>query len=78
MADYVDGRNGQTEKNLDRKSTINNEEFEFSEEEMTYSDAEDYCANREGQIANIANSKILSACLEKMSELGKFNLIFIF
>lgn len=67
--DYTESRNGLVPRNLARRSTIDNEELEFSEELMTYQDAEDYCINRDGQIANIMTSKILSVCLEKMSEL---------
>ncbi|XP_011506587.1 PREDICTED: uncharacterized protein LOC105369040 [Ceratosolen solmsi marchali] len=68
--DFNNAQHEQMSRNSGRRSAINNEEFEFSEEDMTYEDAENYCTNRDGQIANILNSKILSTCLEKMSELA--------
>ncbi|XP_031786907.1 uncharacterized protein LOC100679596 [Nasonia vitripennis] len=65
-----DGLGIGNQRNLARRSIVEDEIYEFSEDKMAYSEGEDYCNIRNGQIASILNSKSLSACLDKMSELS--------
>jgi hypothetical protein len=49
---------------------VSNKRLLFSITKMTWDEGEVYCQKKSGHIASISDSKILSAVLEKMSELG--------